>query len=186
MYTSENTSFAQAIRLVSTFKPNGYRIIANLFKPLGYIAMPTSTTQSERLATLDKFRRRLPHVSQSALSAILREFKKGTVPELGCHRTRFYEAQVATLRRRTEYGTLAATMDLVATNGDAVSTIVVNLQAFLQTAFSEAEAFRNFLLMRHNAIPSSHASPWSLVLYRDEYNPGLELTSAHRRKPCMT
>jgi hypothetical protein len=77
-------------------------------------------------------------------------------------------------------------MDLVAADGGTVNTVVVNLQAFLQVAFSEAEAFRRFLMERHNAHQSSHEDPWSLILYGDEYNPGLELTSAHRRKQWMT
>ena len=55
----------------------------------------------------------------------------------------------------------------------------------LQHAFQTCAPFRRFLSVRHRLTTSSADNPWRLIIYADEYNPGLELDARHARKQWM-
>ena len=64
-----------------------------------------------KLGELERFRRKVPHASSSALSAILREVKRSGLPELNT-RKNMSAARDAALGTHTEYGDLYCTVDL--------------------------------------------------------------------------
>ena len=142
----------------------------------------------EQLAQLDAWRRKLSHVSQSALAAIVTEARNDTLPEITVSRWTLSSAQNEVLRERTPYGTVGQTLKLqpTAPRTDTIDLTIVYLPAFLHLAFASCAEFRSFMLSRHAMSPSSADRPWRLVVYADEYNPGLELAMRHARKPWMT
>ena len=145
-------------------------------------------SRRDQLAQLDAWRRKLPHVSQSALAAIVAEARNATLPETTVSRWALATAQSQVLRERTPYGTVGQTLKLqpTAPRTDTINLTVVYLPAFLHLAFASCEEFRNFMLARHDTTPSSAERPWRLVIYADEYNPGRELAMRHARKQWMT
>jgi hypothetical protein len=166
------------------FKPATSQISPCIHNPrAAFDGMRTTIAKRRRI---DNFRRTLPNVSQTALAAIIREVREGNLPDGTVTRRTLHEAQIEILERRTEYGTLGTRLQLHGVDGGVVHTVVINLLSFLQHAFDTCHPFRRFLTQRHAAHPSSPNAPWRLVLYGDEYNPGLELVARHARKQWMT
>ena len=64
-----------------------------------------------KLGELERFRRKVPHASASALSAILREVKRSGLPDLHT-RGDIAQARDVALGTQTEYGDLYCTVDL--------------------------------------------------------------------------
>ena len=145
-----------------------------------------SGAKAAKLQRLDRFRRALPHVSGSALSAIVAEARAGNLPEGPVSRRELLRSQHEVLNKATLYGTLGKRLTLTGSSGDAVEITFVCLHSFLQQAFTESDAFREFIALRHGSRPSSPDRPWRLIYYADEYNPGLELIARHARKQWMT
>ena len=143
-------------------------------------------SRADQLRALDHFRRRLPHMSQTALSAVLFEARDGTIPTTHATRHAIHEAQESVLLRETPYGTVGQSLRLKSlTPGEHVDLVIANLPSMLHVAFSDCAPFRTFVQTRHDLYPSSDQEPWHLLVYGDEYNPGLELTSRHARKQWM-
>ena len=69
-----------------------------------------------KLGELERFRRKVPHASSSALSAILREVKRNGLPELNTRKD-IAEARNVALGTQTEYGDLYCTVDLEPAEG---------------------------------------------------------------------
>jgi hypothetical protein len=74
-------------------------------------------------------------------------------------------------------------MDNVA-NGE-LTLHIANLNSMLQHAFATCPPFREFMLYRHSVHSSSPSQLWRLVVYADDYAPGMELASRHARKEWM-
>ena len=148
--------------------------------------LKTTDSRTKRLRALDKYRRSLPHVSQSALSAIVQEAKLGNIPD-NVSRRLLYAAQQQVLKTSTIYGTVGQTLLLTPSAGgtEPVAIPIVYLPSLLRFAFSECKALRLFLMERHRLHPSSCTKPWRLLIYADEYNPGLDLVARHARKQWM-
>ena len=66
-----------------------------------------SEERVSKLRKLNQFRRSLPHVSASALSAILQEAAAGNIPDIH-HSRGMWEATNAELNEATPYGSLLA------------------------------------------------------------------------------
>ena len=134
-----------------------------------------------KLRRLDAMRRRLPHVTASALSAVLRHVSEHGMPDL-TDRKSMREARNLQNGADTQYGPILQSMDVVATNGATYTVPVAHPLAMLFTAVSSCAAFANFFHAKLREQPPSPESPWSLILYSDEVTPGNPLSNANKRR----
>ena len=132
-----------------------------------------------KLRKLETFRRRLPHVSASALSVILSE-QEHERPEVYC-RNAIREARNNRATEQTPYGTLTTRMDMECLDGSHATVFVVNLFAMLFIAAKTCRGFSYMLKRALEAHPSTYETPWSLVIYADEVVPGNQLSFKSRR-----
>ena len=133
------------------------------------------------LKELDDFRRSVPYVSASALSAILKEAKK-RMPELDTASS-FREARELTVNEETPYGVLVVTLAVETTMGQMTELTIVNPFAQLWVATKRCEGFSTMLKERLDAKPSSYEDPWRFIIYSDEVVPGNQL-SFHNLRKC--
>ena len=95
--------------------------------------MAMMSDRATKLRRLNVFRRSLPHVSESALAAVLDEITRHGVPDLhGRHHLR--QATTAVLVQETPYGNLLVPIKLVALDGTIKTMDVVNPLAMLLLA----------------------------------------------------
>ena len=132
-----------------------------------------------KLRKLERLRRRIPHVSASALSAILNEVQR-EMPELSS-RNAIREARNSALNDDTPYGSIFTTIVLTSSTGDHHFDIV-NPFALLYYVFLNCSAFRAAMDAALAIRPSTHDAPWRIVLYCDEVTPGNQLAQDNLRK----
>jgi len=144
--------------------------------------MAAPPSKRVRLAHLEHFRRKVPHVSASALSAVLLEAKESGIPDLHDRRD-FREARDAVLDEATPYGPIYQSVDVpIHAPRKRQHLQVIHPLAFLYLLLSTCVNFSNYVESIHAARPSSAASPWGLVLYSDEVTPGNQLAMDNKRK----
>lgn len=145
-------------------------------RDLGIAAME----RADKLRRLNLFRRSLPHVSASALSAILEEVARTGLPDMRSRHS-LHEATVAEISADTPYGSLLMSVPLVRSCGAHTSMLVVNPFAMLSRAASSV-GFATLLQRRFNEVPCTPDNPWRIVLYSDEVVPGNQLSNDNKRK----
>ena len=135
--------------------------------------------RAHKLRRLERLRRRVPHVSASALSAILNEVQL-EMPELSS-RHAIREARNAALDGDTPYGSIFTVIVLTSPTGDHHFDIV-NPFALMYYCFLNCDAFRAAMDAALALRPSTHDEPWRLVFYCDEVTPGNQLAQDNLRK----
>ena len=108
--------------------------------------------RKEKYQRLERFRRRLPHVSASALSSILHEVSESGVPELH-NRWNMSEARDQRMQEDTPYGQMLTEISCLQKNGGDKKLLMVNPFAVLFVACSQG-GFR-----RSKRIIDSRGSP---------------------------
>lgn len=124
----------------------------------------------------------MPHVSASALSAVLDEARRSGIPETHS-RWDFGQASTYELLEHTPHGPILDKLELK--SAGAHSTIVlpvVNPHAFLHSACQKGGSFRDLLAQRLSSTAASPETPWRLVMYSDEVVPGNALSHDNKRK----
>ena len=137
--------------------------------------------RAAKLRKLDEFRRRLPHVSQSALHAVLKAVELDGVPEL-CNRWQMQEATNTILHAPTPYGPIRQQIQLPLESGDSYALEVAHPLAMLWTAARQSGSFSEYFLHRIHERPPTMENQWSLVIYTDEIVPGNPLGHDNKRK----
>ncbi len=137
--------------------------------------------RAAKLRKLDAFRRSLPHVSGSALAAVLEEIEQSGMPEL---RSRWDLGRASTLElgHETPYGKCSSTLSLKAKHGSDIKLPVVNPHAFIYRSFQLGGSFTSLVSERLAAVPSTPENPWRIIMYSDEVVPGNPLAHDNRRK----
>jgi hypothetical protein len=146
------------------------------------LSASSSSDRPSKLRKLNEFRRHLPHVSASALAAVLEEIAKHGVPELHHNRRQLWEATTSEMTMDTPYGTLLTHMDLVTKTGRSLNVCAVNRLALLWKAVQQGGSFTSLLYSTLLDKPSTYEEPWSLIAYADEVVPGNQLSHDNRRK----
>ena len=125
------------------------------------------------LDELEKFRRNVPHVSKSALSAIIKRGKEYGLPELH-ERHHMQEATEAAMDTSTVYGNMYQTLDMQAAADGAkpLHLNVLNPLSFLLVLLTTCSSFSMYFEELHDKTPSSFDKPWGIALYSDEVTPG--------------
>ncbi len=134
-----------------------------------------------KLRKLNDFRRALPHVSASALSAVLNEIATEGAPELRSRRD-LARATGQLVTDTTPYGQIQQTVLLTAADGTQTTMLVSNPLALLWKASRECSSFASFVAAKLAATPCSPEAPWQLIVYSDEVVPGNQLAHENRRK----
>ena len=141
----------------------------------------TSMERAAKLRRLENFRRKLPHTSASALSAILKEVDSSGMPDIH-NRRALQVARDMTMAIETPYGPIVQDVQLELENGGRMALKVVHPFAMLWLLFSTVNSFSSLLDARIVDRPPSFDNPWSLALYSDEVTPGNVLAHEVKRK----
>ena len=134
-----------------------------------------------KLLDLEAMRRRLPHVSQRALSATLKDVKQHGLPELDDTK-HIREARELLMNEKTPYGPISVTREVTTTEGGVARFRMANPLALLYLVFFYCAPFAGFVEQRFAECPQSLDNPWNIVLYCDEVHPGDQLGGKKLRK----
>ena len=134
-----------------------------------------------KLRKLNRFRRALPHVTASALSAILIAVRQYGAPDMH-NRVSLREARELQTQAETPFGPIVQTVEVVSKNDETVHLQAANPFAMLWTAVSECKPFMDLLKTRLLQKPSTIDEPWQIALYSDEVTPGNPLATGNHRK----
>jgi hypothetical protein len=138
--------------------------------------------RDSKLRKLNSFRRALPHVTASALGAVLTVIASQGLPELH-DRNSLREARDLQATASTPYGPILQTVTVTAKDGSIKHLPIANPFAMLWEAVSQEDSkFAPLFKQRLQEKPPSPQQPWNLVLYSDEVTPGNPLSTNNRRK----
>lgn len=146
--------------------------------------MSDSSTRSAKLQKLDQFRKSVPYVSKSALSAILDEVGRTGAPSLHS-RKQMKEATVASLDRVNAYGPLFKIEPVVDKAGQPHDVLLINFMSYLFAAYQQGGSFTSLIRDTFRRKPCSIDNPWQLCIYADEITPGNVLAARTERKSWM-
>ena len=146
--------------------------------------MAWGDAKSAKLQKVESFRRKCPHVTASALAAIVSEIHQHGIPDLAGNRNRLKEATQKIVNEETPYGKLLITVDVVSKKDESktLPLLCINPLALLHKSIEADGGFAKFFYQRLRLSPSSPEAPWSLILYSDEIVPGNALSSDNKRK----
>ena len=134
-----------------------------------------------KLARLQGLRDRLPYVSQSALSAILKIAQHDELPDIH-NRRALRDARDSKAQAATPYGPICQIVELLGEDGKQVPVEVQHPFAMLHHACLTSKPLSALMKRCIEKRPPSLAKPWSLVLYADEVTPGNQLAYKSHRK----
>ena len=135
-----------------------------------------------KLRKLNAMRRRLPHMSVSAMSALMREMQRDGVPEMHLGRKVFREARDLEAGEVTPLGPLLQPIAVTDVNGAEQELIIGNPFALLWKAVNVDSSFGRYFSRMLLKKPSTSDKPWSLLLYSDEVTPGDPLAAVNLRR----
>ena len=138
-------------------------------------------SRANKLRKLDMFRRKLPHMSASALAAVLKVVEDEGIPEVHNRKT-LQEARDSVNDAPTPFGPIHREVQMHAVGGGLEAINLTNPFALIWTALKTSDAFSAFFASRLAKYPSSPECPWSLILYNDEVTPGNPLSTDNQRK----
>ena len=149
-----------------------------LISPCGYILLMDRPT---KLRKLNALRRHLPHVTASALSAVLLAVQLHGVPDLH-DRNQLREARNLQPYAATPFGPIVQPMEVLSKTDATKQIPVANPFALLWTVVSECKPFAEFFKSKLLQTPPSIEEPWRIILYSDEVTPGNPLSTNNKRK----
>ena len=130
-------------------------------------------------------RRDNPHVSASALSALLEDIEQNGMPDL-TGKKHVKEARDYTLDQHKAYGPMLETVQLVNMDGSFQDMVVVNMCTLLQAMFQMDGGMTSLIKKTFLKTPPSVESPWHLIYYSDEVVPGNVLSvDVSRKVQCV-
>ena len=123
--------------------------------------MDRAAAKRQKLDELNRFRRRLPHITHSALSQVIAEGKRSGLPDLNS-RGDIREARDAQVMDETEYGPMCQQSLLDGFDGRKVGLTFMHPLAFLTVAFAASAVFSAYFEKLHDETPSSPEKPWGI------------------------
>ena len=143
--------------------------------------IPLPPERASKLRRLEALRRDNPHVSASALSALLEDIEQNGMPDL-TGKKHVKEARDYTLDQHKAYGPMLETVQLVNMDGSFQDMVVVNMCTLLQAMFQMDGGMTSLIKKTFLKTPPSVESPWHLIYYSDEVVPGNVLSADVSRK----
>ena len=139
-------------------------------------------SRAAKQARVGRLRRELPHISQSALIAILKEAQREPLPNV-IRRDEIRLARDEIANTETPYGKVHQQIPLVTKNGTIWLLCAQAPWAMLYVAAGRSLALARLIhatIQRHGQ--PSPARPWRLVTYTDEVDPSDSIAGEHSRK----
>lgn len=141
-----------------------------------------NAAKKRKLHELNEMRRRLPHMTATALSAVLLDVKKHGMPEL-MSRHQLAAATEEIVNYETPYGKMILDISFVKSEGgDALVVPVANPLAYMWKAFNQGGNFSSFFEELLRGPSGTYDNPLKLIVYADEVTPGRELALVTTRK----
>jgi hypothetical protein len=137
--------------------------------------------RKEKLRKLNAFRRRLPHVTASALAAILAAVYMGDVPEL-YDRSSIRESRDLQAEQATPFGPIIQTVEVLGKDDLPKHMHIAHPLAMLWVAATECQPFMAFFKAKLLEKLPTFENPWNIILYTDEVTPGNPLATNNKRK----
>ena len=132
--------------------------------------------RTSKLQMLSSLCTRLPHMSQSSLSAVLTELQTHPLPS--CKRRQdIRAARNEKVFTTTPYGRIHQDVKM----GGCHIEVQHPWAMFYQLCQTSA-SFSNLVKQVHMQIPCTADSPWNLIIYSDEVSPGNQLLPVNTRK----
>ena len=122
-----------------------------------------------------RLRYSLPHMSQSALAATLRELSARPLDASGLKRDDIRSERVRIAHQTTVYGPLLVDLVLPLEAGGECKVLYSHPLAMLHVAGRVSEAFSKLVKSSLERQPCTPASPWRLCIYSDEKRRPLEV-----------
>jgi hypothetical protein len=144
------------------------------------MASASSTPRDSKLRKLNDMRRKLPHMTASAMSALLDEMSQHCIPELHS-RKQLAEATQREISAHTGYGPTLSKSILVNKQGAGAEMLMINPLTLLQAAFGQGGSYTELVMDTLRKHPCSPDHPWSLAVYCDEVVPGSVISHENRR-----
>ena len=141
--------------------------------------MPVQKDRPAKLARLNALRSKMPYISHTALTAVLRIAKDDPLPEVN-NRVDVRHARKAVARQSTPYGTLVSTIPMEGKHGKPKHVPLQSPHGMLWLA-AQTKRYGTVLRERLAAVPSTLANPWRIILYSDEVTPGNVAKSCNAR-----
>ena len=138
--------------------------------------------RAAKLRKLNDFRRKLPHISASGLSAVLTAIKADGLPEGDLSRDAIREARDQENLQATPHGPILDSLDVIGLDGEIKQIPIANPFALMWTIVKRNTKMAPFLLKRLQKHPPTLEMPWHLVIYSDEVTPGEVLSPHNLRK----
>jgi hypothetical protein len=145
------------------------------------MASSSSHTRDTKLRKLNAMRRKLPHMTASAMSSLLEEVEQHGIPELHS-RKQLAEATASEISAHNGYGPMLSKSILVDKQGAKAELLMINPLTLLQAAFGQGGSYTELVMDTLRRHPSSPDHPWSLAVYCDEVVPGNVISHENRRK----
>ena len=155
---------------------------------------PSALRREERASKMrkvERMRRQLPHMSQSAFAAMISDVRAHGLPDFGDNRHELREARSALLDVLTDYGPLIREVTLAPPAHPPPRTTIetahrkleyVCPHAYIWHLFSMRGSYFQLIRDTFAARPSTHDAPWRVIIYGGEVQPGRELAQRHARK----
>ena len=99
-----------------------------------------------KLRRLEDIRRKLPYLSASALSSLIKDFEDQGIPELS-QRKHIQEAKKVAVSKDEAYGPLIGDIPMVYNDGSTKAMLVVNFLSWLQSAFGQGGSLTELILV---------------------------------------
>ena len=136
-----------------------------------------------KLRRLNDFRRSLPHVTASALAAILNAVRQHGLPKGDLSRKAFRAARdFQNKDLHTKFGPVLRSIEVKQHTSDLQTIPIANPFALVVVAVEHCPEFSRFLYALLVEKPSSPDDPWHIMLYSDEVTPGNPLATMNNRK----
>ena len=132
----------------------------------------------QKLARLGALRRRLPHMSQQAFYAFLKEAESEPLPEISSY-SDVREARDLVVDQMTSFGPLHTKLHLDRTDGATFDLEVQHPLAMLSLCASKSIPFSSFFA---RVVDRCKGASLGLCLYNDEITPGRSLAHHNIRK----
>jgi hypothetical protein len=145
------------------------------------MAASSSDSKDTKLRKLNEMRRKLPHMTASAMSALLAEVDHHGIPELHS-RWQLGKSTQAEIARHESYGPLLCNSSLVDKQGAEADMLMINPLSLLQAAFGQGGSYTELVMDTLRKHPSSPDQPWRLAVYCDEVVPGNVISHDNKRK----
>lgn len=145
------------------------------------MASSSSSSRDTKLRKLDDMRRKLPHMTASAMSALLHEVSQHGIPELHSKK-QLAEATQRQISDHNAYGPLLSKSILVDKQGAGAELLMINPLSLMQGAFGQGGSYTELVMDTLRKHPCTPDKPWRLALYTDEVVPGNVISHDNRRK----